>query len=121
MMEARASSYVGQRADAVARPIPVAGHPTFDAYDCPAIILEGDAGLALETRSVLQSLGFDVLSGAGNVDADDVPVVIVMSDFLERADNRQKFESIRAIWPLAPVVSISHPADAAVQLCALFS
>jgi hypothetical protein len=122
MMLGHTGSHFSQSLNrAVARPVQANSASQFDAYDCPAILLGGDRGLALETRAFLQSLGFDVLSGAGHMDVDDEPVLVVLSDFLEKPENRRQFDRIRSLWPLAPVVSISDPADAAAQLIPVFS
>lgn len=121
MMMARRGSLSHQAVDGFASPVATAAHRGFDAYDCPAILLGGDAGTASETRSVLQSLGFDVLAGLGLTDVDEVPVVVVLSNTMEEPATSRKLEKIRAIWPSAPAILISEPSDAAVQLRSLFS
>lgn len=121
MMMAREGSLSGERVDAFAWLTATAEGPHFDAYDCPAILIGDDSSMALETRAVLQSLGFDVFAGANLVDLDEVPVVIVLGDFLAVPDNCRKLANISAIWPSAPVVSISDPSDATAQLRSLFS
>jgi hypothetical protein len=108
------------RADIVARPVPVAAF-TFDACDHPAILLGGDTASALELRSMLQSMGFDVLQGAELMDAGEGPVVIVTEEFLSQPQNRQRVDRVRASWPLAPVFTVSDPADAISQLFPIFS
>ncbi|MDP3196182.1 hypothetical protein [Tabrizicola sp.] len=95
--------------------------PTFDAYDCPAIVLGGDADSAREMRAVLQSLGFDVLAGASHLGVDDMPVFIVLGDFLDQKENRLQLQRMSLPWPSAPVISISNPADAAGKLIPLLS
>lgn len=95
---------------------PLRALPTFDAYDCPAIVLGDDALEAMEMRTVLQSLGFDVLAGTKTVDVDDEPVLVILSGFLDQPENHLKLQRIKELWPSAPVLTICDPANAAAQL-----
>jgi hypothetical protein len=117
-MMMRATGFAASRCQPTAAALPLSADAAHlvDAYDCPAILLSDDTALALETRSALQSLGFDVCYGSELMDADEEPVLVVMSDYLEQSQNRQRFSRIRALWPFAPVFSVCGPSDAVSQL-----
>jgi hypothetical protein len=90
--------------------------PAPDPCDGPVIFLGADTTMALETRSTLQSLGFEVLYGPDPVEADARPVLVVMRDCLQQPQHRQRFDRIRARLALAPVFFVCSPDDALLQL-----
>lgn len=58
---------------------------------------------------MLQSRGFDVLSGA-ELAADSIePVLVVMPGCLSHPQTRHRFERIRACWPSARVFNVLEP------------
>lgn len=95
--------------------------PHLDAYDCPAILLGSDTPTKLQTRAALQSLGFDVLYGASLLDADEEPVLVAMSGYLDNLENRRRFSKIQAQWPQAPAFIVCDAADAFTQLASHIS
>lgn len=97
-------------------PLGASALPAPDPCDGPVILLGADTPMALETRSALQSLGFDVLCGPDPVEADARPVLVVMRDCLQQPQYRQRFDRIRARLALAPVFFVCSPADALLQL-----
>ena len=117
-MMMRATGIGASRCQPVTAALPVSADAVrlVDAYDSPAILLGDDTALSLETRAAIQSLGFDVFCGSEVMDTDEEPVLVIMSDYLEYSQNRQRFVRIRASWPFAPVFSVCGPADAVSQL-----
>lgn len=80
-----------------------------DGNEHPAILLGGDTVSGLEVRSILQSQGFEVLCGADLMNADDEPILVVMNEFLAQPQNRARFNRMRDLLPLAPVLTVFDP------------
>lgn len=80
-----------------------------DGNEHPAILLGGDTISGLEVRSILQSQGFEVLCGADVMNAHDEPILVVMNEFLAQPQNRARFNRMRDLLPLAPVLTVFDP------------
>jgi hypothetical protein len=78
-----------------------------ECLDGPVILVQRE-NTPSEERSVLQSLGFDVLLGGSGIQSNVVPVIAVSEADLTSKDVRERIVALARHWPEAPMFCVSQ-------------